>query len=137
MSSPSSINPTGMNMVTRRRLSRYFDFGPDQALIRFDRENLGVHTKACKTCQDVLLDYDRTKSGLRWWKYGNWAAIAGGLVIAFTSDNNVSDDSDARIYGFTGLFFGGLFSEAFRLSRVSKNEVKLEEVVVKYNQFSY
>lgn len=137
MSSPSAINPTGMKMVSRRRLSRYFDFGQDQALIKFDRANLETHTSGCSTCLDVLKKYDRTKNGLRWWKYTNWASIAGGLVIAFTADNNVSDDSDLRIYGFTGLFFGGIFSEAFRLTRVSKNEFRLEEVVVKYNQFSY
>lgn len=134
---PSSANPSGISHDTRTKITRYFDLGLDQPLVLFDRQNMGIYTKECVSCLDVLHSYDNSRKALKWWKYGNWAAIGGALVWIFTGDQNVSDDSDLRIYGNTGLFFGGLTSEIYRLTRVKKVEIKLEKVVETYNNLKY
>ncbi|HUR30495.1 MAG TPA: hypothetical protein VMZ69_03630 [Saprospiraceae bacterium] len=134
---PSSANPSGMSTLQRTSISRYFDLGLDKPLIYFDRESIEKHTVGCNPCLAELKKYDRNRKSLTWWKYANWTALAGGLVIGLTGDTNVSDDGDFRIYGFAGLLVGGLSSELYRMSRVGRNEARLEEVVDEYNKFKY
>lgn len=134
---PSSANPSGVSTHQRTRITRYFDLGLDQPLIYFDRESIGKYTVECIPCLAELKKYDHNRNALKWWKYTNWTALAGALVIGLTGDNNVSDDSDFRVYGFAGLLVGGLTSEFYRLTRVGRNEARLEEVVEKYNMFKY
>jgi hypothetical protein len=134
---PSAANPSGVSLDQRTRITRYFDLGVDQPLTYFDRESIGQHTSGCNPCLAELTKYDHNLKFLKWWKYGNWTALAGALVIGLTGDNHVSNDSDFRVYGFAGLLLGGLSSELYRLSRVSKNEARLENVVEKYNKFKY
>jgi len=134
---PSSGNPSGVSTHQRTRITRYFDLGIDQPLVYFNRESIGKYTAGCNTCLMELKGYDRNRTILKWWKYGNWTALAGALLIGLTGDNNGSDDSDLRIYGFEGLLSGGLVSEFYRLTRVNKNEARLEDVVKEYNNFKY
>ena len=134
---PSAANPSGMSTHQRTRITRYFDLGLQQPLIYFDRESIGKYTQECNVCLAQLKKYDNTRSSLKWWKYANWSALAGALALGLTGDNNGGDDSDLRIYGFAGLLFGGLTSEFYRLSRVVRNEARLEEVVGEYNRFKY
>ena len=134
---PSSANPSGVSTHQRTRITRYFDLGLDQPLIYFDRESIGKYTSGCNPCLMQLQKYDSRRKTLKWWKYGNWSALATALIIGLTGDNNVNDDSDLRVYGFAGLLVGGLTSEFYRLTRVNKNEARLEEVVSRYNSFKY
>ena len=134
---PSSANPSGLSNDQRTGITRYFDLGLDQPLIRFDRESIETYTKGCNPCLGELKKYDQNRKALKWWKYGNWTVLAGGLVIGLTGDSNVGDDSDFRVYGFAGLLVGGLTSELYRLTRVNKNNARLEEVVEEYNRFKY
>jgi hypothetical protein len=133
-SAPTSFNPSGMSSNTRTKITRYFDLGLDQPLVYFSRDNLYSNVKGCSPCMNVIKDYDKTRKYLRTWKFINWGAIGGALVIGFTSD--ARNLSDFEAYGFAGGFVGGLFSEMYRLTRVGKNEVKLEDAVRVYNQYA-
>ena len=126
-----------MSTHQRTRITRYFDLGLDQPLIYFDRESIGKYAAGCNLCLAELNKYDQNRKFLKWWKYGNWTALAGALFIGLTGDSNASDDSDFRVYGFAGLFVGGLSSEFYRLTRVGRNEARLENVVGEYNLFKY
>lgn len=134
---PSSANPSGVSNDQRTRISRYIDLGLDQPLIDFNRESIDKYMMGCNSCLAQLNKYDNNRNTLKWWKYGNWTVLAGALVIGLTGDNNVSDGGNFRIYGFAGLLVGGLTSELYRMTRVGRNEARLEEVVEQYNRFKY
>jgi hypothetical protein len=137
-STPNAMNPTGMSTHTRTHVSRYFDLGLDKPLIYFNRENLGKNISGCKPCKNELALYDQKRKGLKWWKYANFASMAGSLVVAFSGpQQDASKYTDLQIYGFPLLLFGGFGSELYRLSRVGKNEIRLEEAVNMYNQVKY
>ncbi len=137
VSAPTAMNPSGVSSHTRVNVDRYFDLGLDQPLIYFNRKNIGDNTTGCHQCMEILNRYDQKRKYLKWWKYTNWASIAGGLTIAFSSPQRASAYTDLSVYSFAGLFFGGLGSEFYRMTRVGKNELRLEEAVNKYNELKY
>jgi hypothetical protein len=55
-----------------------------------------------------------------------------GLTLGLVGDPQQL--SDFQAYGFVTFLFGGIISEVYRLTRVSKNEKKLEHAIMVYNQ---
>ncbi|MBK9983894.1 MAG: hypothetical protein IPP15_16260 [Saprospiraceae bacterium] len=119
-STPNAMNPTGMSTHTRTHVSRFFDLGLDKPIIYFNRENLGNNTTGCRPCKNELALYDQKRKGLKWWKYANFASIAGSFVVGFSGPSEASKYTDLQIYGFPLLLFGGFGSEIYRVSRRQK-----------------
>ena len=126
------LDASGWHSSTKSRLDPYFDIGADQPLVLLNRQNLGPYLKDCSPCKAVLKDYDQTRKHLQTWKYINWASMGTGLALGLIGDPK--ELSDFQAYGFVTFLFGGVISEVYRLTRVSKNEKKLEHAIMVYNQ---
>jgi hypothetical protein len=131
-SSTANFGRGGMDVDSRPSTLPYFDLGLETPLIYFSRKNLSEPMEPCKPCMDILHQYDKGEKRLKTWKLINFAALGGSLAIAFASGDDISDFA---VWSFTGLFFGGLASEGYRISRKGKNYMRLYDSVHAYNQY--